>query len=292
MKYIGAHVSISGGLAEAPPRATAIGANALGIFTKNQRQWKAKPLTDEEITAFIKALDVANLQSKHVVVHDSYLINIGNPDEEKRTRSLDALLDESRRVEQLGLEYLNFHPGSGMREIEEDETISLIASGVDRVLGESESAVLLLESTAGQGAHVGYRFEHLRDIIDKVVSANPANTDRIGVCLDTCHMFAAGYDIRTEETYARTMDDFSRIVGFDRLKAMHINDAKVEFESRKDRHESIGEGSIGLDTFSYMMKDPRFDDIPMVLETPVVDKWKDEVATLFELAAANPNMNK
>ena len=279
MKYIGAHVSISGGLAEAPPRATEIGANALGIFTKNQRQWKSKPLTDEEISAFTNALKQANIRPEHVIVHDSYLINIGNPDEEKRTKSLDALLDEARRVEQLGLVYLNFHPGSGMREITEDETNDLIAQGVNQVQAETENAILLLESTAGQGAHVGYRFEHLADIMEKV-----EKQDRIGVCVDTCHMFAAGYDIRTAETFAATFQEFDRVVGFDKLKGMHINDAKVDFESRKDRHDSLGEGTIGWDAFRFLMEDPRFDDVAMVLETPVVDKWKDEIAKLFEFA--------
>jgi deoxyribonuclease IV len=279
MKYIGAHVSISGGLAEAPPRATEIGANALGIFTKNQRQWKSKPLTDEEISAFTNALEQANIRPEHVIVHDSYLINIGNPDEGKRTKSLDALLDEVRRVEQLGLVYLNFHPGSGMREITEDETNDLIAQGVNQVLAESENAVLLLESTAGQGAHVGYRFEHLADIMEKV-----EKSDRIGVCVDTCHMFAAGYDIRTAEAFAATFQEFDRVVGFDKLKGMHINDAKVDFESRKDRHDSLGEGTIGWDAFRFLMEDSRFDDVAMVLETPVVDTWKDEIAKLFEFA--------
>ena len=279
MKYVGAHVSISGGVSTAPQRAVDIGANALGIFTKNQRQWKAKDLTDEDVSNFQTELEKSGIKPEHVVVHDSYLINIGNPDPEKREKSLAALLDEVRRVEQLGLIYLNFHPGSGMGEIEESETIVNIANGVNDIIEQTKSAVLLIESTAGQGAHVGYRFEHLASIIDLVKKKK-----RIGVCVDTCHMFAAGYDIRTKESFDATMSEFEKIVGFKYLKAMHLNDAKVEFESRKDRHDSLGEGTIGWDAFEYIMKDSRFDEIGLVLETPVVDKWKDEVARLREMA--------
>ena len=279
MKYVGAHVSISGGVATAPARAVEIGANALGIFTKNQRQWKAKELTEEDIAGFKSELGKSNIRPEHVVVHDSYLINIGNPDSEKREKSLTALLDEVRRVEQLGLVYLNFHPGSGMGEIEESETIANIGTGVNDVLDQTKSAVLLIESTAGQGAHVGYRFEHLASIIDLVKKKR-----RIGVCVDTCHMFAAGYDIRTRDAFEKSMSEFEKIVGFKYLKAMHLNDAKVEFESRKDRHDSLGEGTIGWDAFEFIMKDARFDDLPLVLETPIGDRWKDEVARLLEMA--------
>ena len=279
MKYVGAHVSISGGVSTAPARAVEIGANALGIFTKNQRQWKAKDLTEEDIANFKSELGKSEIKPEHVVVHDSYLINIGNPDTEKRDKSMAALLDEVRRVEQLGLIYLNFHPGSGVGEIEESETITNIANGVNDIIEQTESAVLLLESTAGQGAHVGYRFEHLASIIELVKKKK-----RIGVCVDTCHMFAAGYDIRTKETFESAMSEFDKVVGFKYLKGMHLNDAKVEFESRRDRHESLGEGTIGWDAFEFIMKDPRFDDMGLVLETPVVDKWKDEVARLRKMA--------
>lgn len=236
-------------------------------------------MTEEEIQAFVSELEKAKIRPEHVVVHDSYLINLGNPDPEKRAKSLEALIDETRRVEQLGLVYLNFHPGSGMGEIEENETIALIAEGVNEVISNTNDAVLLIESTAGQGAHVGYRFEHLASIIELVEVKK-----RIGVCVDTCHMFAAGYDIRTRETFESTMSEFGKIVGFDNLRAMHLNDAKVEFESRRDRHDPLGEGTIGWDAFELIMKDRRFDDIPLVLETPVADRWKDEVARLLKWA--------
>ena len=273
-------MSIAGGVAEAPGRAKEIGANAMGIFTKNQRQWAAKPLTDERIEAFSKAMAEAELKPEHVVVHDSYLINIGNPDEEKRSKSLSALIDETERVEALGLVYLNFHPGSGMGELEESETIKRIAEGVNTVIDKTTSAVLLIESTAGQGDHVGYRFEHLADIMELV-----DDKERIGVCLDTCHMFAAGYDLREPDAFEATMAEFESVVGFDKLKALHINDAKVELESRKDRHDSLGEGTLGWKPFEMIMKDPRFDDTPMILETPDDGRWKAEVAMLFSFVS-------
>ncbi len=279
MKYIGAHVSISGGVETAPGRAEEIGANALGVFTKNQRQWKAKPLTDQSIEDFKTNLSDAGIKPEHVIVHDSYLINIGNPDEEKRRKSLDALLDEVQRVEQLDLVYLNFHPGSGLGKLDEDETVSLIAKGVREVLSESESAVLLIEATAGQGAHVGYKFEHLADIMEQAKGDN-----RVGVCLDTCHIFAAGYDLRSEEAYADTMDQFEKIVGFDSLKAIHVNDAKADLGSRLDRHDSLGEGTLGWQTFDHLLKDNRTDGVALILETPSPDKWRDEIARLFEMA--------
>jgi len=279
MKYVGAHVSISGGVATAPARATEIGATALGIFTKNQRQWKAKELTDEDVEGFASELAKSGIRPEHVVVHDSYLINIGNPDQEKRTKSFDALLDEVRRVETLGLRYLNFHPGSGRGEISEDEAIVFIAEGVNEVIAQTKSAVLLIESTAGQGAHVGYQFEQLASMIDQVESK-----ERIGVCVDTCHMFAAGYDIRTGDTYEKSMTEFDQIVGFDKLLAVHLNDAKVELASRVDRHHSIGAGKIGWGAFESLMNDPRFDDIPIVLETPDPALWANEISRLLELS--------
>lgn len=275
MKYIGAHVSISGGVSTAPERAESIGANALGIFTKNQRQWKSPPLADEEIQAFKKNLSAVSIKPEHVIVHDSYLINIGNPDSEKRKISIAALLDEALRVEQLGLTYLNFHPGSGLKAISEDETLKFVAEGINHVLQKSKNAVLLIEATAGQGAHIGYRFEHLARIIADVEAK-----DRIGVCIDTCHIFAAGYDIRTEREYKKTITDFKSSVGLQYLYAIHLNDAKSDLGSRVDRHDSIGEGNLGLRAFEYMMKDKRLDEIPFILETPKPDMWKAEIKQL------------
>ncbi len=278
MKYIGAHVSISGGVETAPARALNIGAKALGMFTKNQRQWNAPELTPESAAAFRGGLQAAAIDPAHVVVHSSYLINIGNPDPGKRRKALTALLDEARRVEKLGLQLLNFHPGSGLGEIEEAESIALIAEGMRNILAESKNVILLVEGTAGQGAHVGYTFEQLVQLLEE-----SKGDGRVGICLDTCHLFGAGYDLRSREAYADTIESFDTIVGLSRLKAMHLNDSKVELGSRKDRHEKIGEGLIGLETFENIMKDKRLDELPFILETPDPDAWKKEIALLYAL---------
>ena len=278
MKYIGAHVSASGGVQTAPERAAEINAKALGVFTKNQRQWKAPPLTEEVAAAFKTNLKEAAIEPGHVVVHDTYLINLGNPDDEKRKQSVDALIDEAKRVEALGLTLLNFHPGSGLGQIEESETITLISGAMKRVLAETETAVLLIEGTAGQGAHVGYKFEHLAEMIDK-----SGGGERVGVCLDTCHLFGAGYDLRSREAYEKTIEEFDRVVGLNRLMAMHINDSKIELGSRKDRHEKLGEGLLGLETFKNLRADERLDGLPFILETPDPDAWKTEIEILYSM---------
>ncbi len=278
MKYIGAHVSISGGVETAPGRATEISAKALGMFTKNQRQWKAPPYTEETVAAFKANLSEAAIKPDHVVAHDTYLINLGNPDKEKRTQSTGALLDEAKRVETLGLTLLNFHPGSGLGLIDENETISLIAAAMKTVLAETETAVLLIEGTAGQGAHVGYKFDHLAGLIEQ-----SGGGERVGICLDTCHLFGAGYDLRSREAYEKTIEEFDKIVGLGRLKAMHLNDSKIELGSRKDRHEQLGEGLLGLATFANLMGDSRLDGLPFILETPDPERWKKEIETLYSM---------
>lgn len=278
MKYIGAHVSISGGVETAPGRGTEIDAKALGIFTKNQRQWKAPPITEEAAAAFKTNLSAAAIEPNHVVVHDTYLINLGNPDKEKRAQSLNALIDEAKRVETLGLTLLNFHPGSGLKQIDESETVSFIAAGMRAALAETETAVLLIEGTAGQGAHVGYTFEHLAELIE-----HSGGGERIGVCLDTCHLFGAGYDLRSAEAYEKTMENFNKVVGLPRLKAMHLNDSKIELGSRKDRHEKIGEGLLGLEAFRNLMRDDRLDKLPFILETPDPEAWKKEIELLYSM---------
>ena len=278
MKYIGAHVSISGGVETAPGRGKEIGAKALGIFTKNQRQWRAPALTEDSIAKFKENLRDAQIDPDNVVVHDSYLINLANPDPAKREQSLNALLVEAQRVEQLGLTKLNFHPGSGLKELTEDETLKLIGEGIKTVLSKTTSAVLLIEATAGQGAHVGYKFEHLSRLIE-----DTDDKDRIGVCIDTCHIFAGGYDIRTPETYAATIDEFSNTVGLQYLKAIHINDSKVELASRRDRHEKIGQGHLGYDTFGHLLGDDRLDGLPFVLETPDPSVWAEEIQALYKM---------
>lgn len=278
MKFVGAHVSISGGVETAPGRAMEIGAKALGIFTKNQRQWKAPPLTDESISAFKENLAESEIPPELVVVHDTYLINVGNPEDEKRQQSLNALIDEVRRVEQLGLSLLNFHPGSGLKKITEDETLERIGDAMNTVIDETESGILVIEGTAGQGAHVGYTFEHLAKLIELT-----KDKKRVGVCLDTCHLFGAGFDLRAPDSYNKVIEDFNSIVGLKYLKAMHINDSKIELGSRKDRHEKIGEGLLGIETFRNVMQDARLDELPLILETPDPSVWKQEIETLYSL---------
>lgn len=274
-RHIGAHVSIAGGVQNAPVRAEEIGANALGMFTKNQRRWEAKDLEAEEVTQFTSGLRAAGVTQEYVLVHASYLINPGNPDPEKRARSVEALLDEARRVETLGLTLLNFHPGSGLGEISEEESMHLIASAVVSVLEQTTTAKLVLEATAGQGAHVGYRFEHLAQIIRAA-----GESSRIGVCIDTCHIFSAGYEIRTAEGYEETMAQFSDVVGMERLVGLHLNDSRSEFESRHDRHERIGVGELGLPALARFISDQRIPDVPFILETPRPELWAAETALL------------
>ncbi len=275
MKYIGAHVSSSGGVENAPLNAKAIGATAFALFTKNQRQWTSSPLTPDNISTFKKNLLLANILPAHVLPHDSYLINLGSPKKELRKKSFDAFLDEAIRVEQLGLSLLNFHPGSHLKEISEEQSLKFVAEGINRCIEKTSSAIFVIENTAGQGSNLGYKFEHLAQIIELV-----ENKQRVGVCLDTCHTFASGYDLSTTSEIIKTFDQFGRIIGFNYLKGMHLNDSKNEFHSKKDRHESIGLGTIGEDAFKFIMQDSRFDNIPLILETPDDTKWKMEIELL------------
>ena len=279
MIRIGAHVSIAGGVQTAPERAIELEASAMGIFTKNQRQWNAKPLGGADIEAFGEGLARSGIRQEHVVIHASYLINIGNPDPAKRRKSLDALFDECVRAEQLGLTLMNFHPGSGMGEIGEEETLDLIADGVVSVLERTSTAVVVLEVTAGQGAHVGYRFDQIAEIIRRAGAP-----DRLRACIDSCHIYAAGYDVRSAKAYAATMDEFARTVGFDRLAAIHLNDSMTALGSRRDRHERIGMGEIGLEGLANFVGDGRLAEVPFVLETTEPDLWKDEIALLRAIA--------
>ncbi len=278
MKYIGAHVSASGGVYNAPENAQKIGAKAFALFTKNQRQWVAKPLDDLTIGTFKERMAEAGYSAKQVLPHDSYLINLGHPEEQKRAKSLDAFIDEVERCRQLGLDRLNFHPGSHLKKISEEECLDLIAESMNTALRLTEGVTLVIENTAGQGSNLGYTFEHLAYLIDRSIDKS-----RVGVCIDTCHMFTAGYDIRTKEAYERTWNAFDEIIGFEYLKGMHLNDSKPDLGSRVDRHESIGKGKIGLDAFRYIMNDPRIDEIPMVLETIDASIWAEEIALLYSL---------
>lgn len=275
MKFIGAHVSASGGVANAAVRAAEIGATAFALFTKNQRQWRAAPLTDEVISEFKAACEKYRFSPQQILPHDSYLINLGHPVEEALEKSREAFIDELSRCQQLGLTLLNFHPGSHLMQIPVKECLARIAESINIALAQTEGVTAVIENTAGQGSNLGFEFEHLAAIIDGV-----EDKSRIGVCIDTCHAFAAGYDLRTEEACEKTFADFERIVGFNYLRGMHLNDAKSAFGSRVDRHNSLGEGNIGHDAFRWIMQDSRFDGIPLILETTNPDIWAQEIAWL------------
>lgn len=279
-KFVGAHTSASGGVFNAIKNAEAIGAQAFALFTKNQRQWTAKPLDTETIDTFKRLLDASGIAAKHVLPHDSYLINLGHPEEEKRQKSFDAFVDEVERCMQLGLDRLNFHPGSHLKQISEEACLDRIAESMNRTLERTQGVTLVLENTAGQGSNLGWKFEQLAHIIDKV-----EDKSRVGVCLDTCHMFTAGYDIRTKDAYDVSMAQFENIVGFKYLRGMHLNDSKPALGSHVDRHDSIGKGKIGLEAFRYIMNDPRMDDIPLVLETIDESIWAEEIRLLYSLEA-------
>jgi len=278
MKRVGAHVSAGGGVENAPLNAKAIGAKAFALFTKNQRQWKAKPLTNDNIEKFRQNCEDAGYLPEHVLPHDSYLINLGHPEKEGLEKSRDAFLDEMQRCEQLGLKLLNFHPGSHLKKIEEDACLKRIAESINIALDKTKGVSAIIENTAGQGTNMGFMFEHLAAIIDNV-----DDKKRVGVCLDTCHTFTAGYDLRTKKAFKATMDEFEKIVGFKYLSAMHLNDSKPDLGARVDRHQSIGKGKLGVDPFRFIMNDKRFDEIPMVLETIDDTIWAEEIKLLYSL---------
>jgi deoxyribonuclease-4 len=278
MKYIGAHVSISGGVENAPLNAHAIGARAFALFTKNQRQWTSKPLSPQSIDAFQRNCAENGYDPRHILPHDSYLINLGHPEAEPLAKSRQAFLDECQRCEQLGLLYLNFHPGSHLGKIAESRSLALIAESINMALDKTRTVTAVIENTAGQGSNVGHRFEHLAEIIDQV-----KDKSRVGVCLDTCHTYTAGYDIKSTTGYADTLDQFDRIVGLTYLKGMHLNDSKKEAGSHVDRHESIGKGTLGLEPFRWIMNDPRLEGIPLILETPDESLWPEEIKLLTSL---------
>lgn len=275
MKYIGAHVSAAGGVENAVLRAHELEATAFALFTKNQRQWRAADLTDKTIRAFREACEKYHFSGAQILPHDSYLINLGHPVAEALEKSRLAFLDEMQRCEQLGLTLLNFHPGSHLQQIPEQQCLKLIAESINITLDQTQGVTAVIENTAGQGSNLGFRFEHLAEIIHHV-----EDKSRVGVCIDTCHAFAAGYDLRSVEDCEATFREFDKVVGFEYLRGMHLNDAKSEFGSRVDRHHSLGEGNIGNTVFSWLMKDPRFDGIPLILETVNPDIWKDEIAWL------------
>jgi deoxyribonuclease IV len=275
MKHIGAHVSIGGGVHNAPLNAKAIGATAFAMFTKNQRQWAAKPLTLQSIEEFRKNCAEAGYDPRYILPHDSYLINLSHPHKDELAHSRRAFLDEFQRCEQLGLCYLNFHPGAHLKQMTETQSLARIAESINWTLSQTSGVTAVIENTAGQGSSVGYRFEHLAEIIDQI-----EDTTRVGVCLDTCHTYSAGYDIKSESGYAQTLLAFDRIVGLGYLRGIHLNDSKKDPGSRVDRHENIGKGTLGLEPFRRIMRDARLDHIPIILETPDETLWPEEIRLL------------
>lgn len=278
MKYAGAHISASGGVENAPLNAHEIGAKAFAFFTKNQRQWVAPPLTKKSIGEFRKRCEEYNFKPHQILPHDSYLINLGAPDPEVLGRSRHAFNDEMKRCELLGLDRLNFHPGSHLGKMTEEDCLDLIAESVNIALEKSSGVIAVIENTAGQGTNLGYKFEHLRHIIDKVDDKN-----RVGVCIDTCHAFTSGYDLSTPGGFTKVFDQFEMIVGFRYLKGMHLNDSKKAFGTRVDRHDNLHKGELGDEVFGLIMNDPRFDDMPLILETPDETLWAEEIKYLYSL---------
>ena len=279
MKYIGAHVSASGGVEQAVLRAVEIGANAFALFTKNQRQWKAPPLKAETIEKFKRFCQVHHFTADQILPHDSYLINLGSPEAEGLEKSRNAFIDEMERANQLGLKLLNFHPGSHLNKISEQDCLARIAESINIAVSKVPNVVAVIENTAGQGSNLGYRFEHLAEIIEQV-----DDKSRVGVCLDTCHTFSAGYDISSLEQCEKTFTEFKQVVGFEYLRGIHLNGSKTPLGSRKDRHDTLREGTIGTAFCEFIMKDDRFDGIPMILETINPDIWAEEIKFLRTLA--------
>ena len=265
---VGAHISVAGGLDLSIERAQAIGSSAIQIFTKSNRQWYAKPLTDNEISAFKSAWSTSTIHS--IVTHATYLINIGSVDKELEKKSVDVLIMELNRSASLGIHYLIVHPGSRGTD-DEDQCLERISNNLNIIFTHAPHGTILLETMAGQGTGIGYTFEHLATIIK-----NSSFKKRLGICFDTCHAFVAGYDFTTEKAYDQMWQHFDKVVGIEKLKVIHLNDSKKELGSRVDRHTHIGKGSIGLKAFELLMNDPRFFDIPKILETPKDNPTDDQ----------------
>lgn len=278
MKYIGAHVSASGGVENAPNNAAAIGAKAFALFTKNQRQWVSSPLSGESIARFKENCAMHGYEPWQILPHDSYLINLGHPGKEELAKSRTAFLDEMQRCEQLGLDRLNFHPGSHLKLITPEESLKIIAESINLTLDKTKGVTAVIENTAGQGSNLGHQFEQIKFIIDLV-----EDKSRVGVCIDTCHTFTSGYDLITPEGYEETFKQFEQIIGFHYLRGIHLNDSMKPLGSHVDRHDSIGKGFLGNDVFRRIMKDPRFDNLPIILETPNEDIWAEEIKMLYAM---------
>lgn len=283
MKLIGAHVSVDGGVSKAPLNAKAIGARSFALFTRNPSRWTSKAISDKEAAAFVDNCRMCGYTPDMILPHDSFLINLGSPDAEKLEKSRAAFLDEIQRCMQLGLTMLNFHPGSHMREISEEECLDLIAESLNLILAQTSGVKAVIENTAGQGSNLGYTFAQIAHIIDKV-----HDKSRVGVCIDTCHAHAAGYDMTTPGAYERTWEDFGRTIGFEYLCGMHINDTAKTLGAKVDRHAPIGQGILGEEFWKMLMQDSRMDNIPLILETTDMNLWPEEIRYLNELAGVPP----
>lgn len=283
---VGAHMSAAGGAFNALSRGQAIKTTTIQIFTSNQKQWKGKELTAKELELWKEGIKTSGIKS--VMSHDSYLINLGSPNPELLEKSKKAFAEEVKRCHLLELTYLNFHPGAATGSSEEECLDKIVDSLLELapIINEGKT-VMLLETTAGQGSTVGYCFEHLGHIIKKTHKKIP-----IGVCIDTCHIFSAGYDIRTKEGWDKTLTEFDKHIGLEYLKAFHLNDSLHDLGSRKDRHASLGKGKIGIECFEYLMQNPKTKYLPKYLETPDGDKyWKDEIKLLKEMAKKYAHKN-
>jgi deoxyribonuclease IV len=276
MKYVGAHVSASGGVENAPINANLIGARAFALFTKNQRQWFSNPLSKKSIKAFHENCEKFDFKPNQILPHDSYLINLGHPEDSALEKSRAAFLDEMQRCEQLGLDRLNFHPGSHLKAIGIEECLKRIGESINFALDKTKGITAVIENTAGQGTNLGHTFEQIKEIIDNV-----EDKTRVGVCIDTCHAFTSGYDLRTIEAFRKTFEKFDEVIGFKYLKGMHLNDSKKDLGTKVDRHDNIGFGFIGDNTFSFVINDARFDNLPLILETPEESLWEAEIKKLY-----------
>lgn len=278
MKYIGAHVSASAGVSNTPINAHEIGAKSFALFTRNPSRWVSKPIPEKEILAFGVNCEKYGYTPDLILPHDSFLINLGSPEQEALEKSREAFADELLRCEQLGLTMLNFHPGSHLGKISVDDCLKRIAESLNIAIEKFPTVKMVIENTAGQGTNLGFTFDQIRTIIDNV-----DKKQNVGVCIDTCHTFAAGYDLSTEDGYNQAWNQFGDIIGFSYLSGMHINDTKKGLASKVDRHESIGKGMLGMNFFKMMMNDPRLDSIPLILETPDPTIWADEIKLLYSL---------
>ncbi len=278
MKLLGAHVSAGNGVSQAPINAHNIGARSFALFTRNPSRWQSKPISDKEAETFKENCIKYGYSPNQILPHDSYLINLGAPDNEKLIMSREAFLDEMRRCEQLGLTLLNFHPGSHLKLISPDDCLDRIAESINITLDATKGVKAVIENTAGQGSNLGYAFAQIAHIIDKV-----EDKSRVGVCIDSCHAFAAGYDLSTPEGYESTWKEFDEVIGLQYLSAMHINDTKKGLASKVDRHAPLGQGMLGSEFFKLLMNDSRMDNIPLILETPDESLWAQEIQWLDSL---------